>query len=91
MRDAALRAEARRQVAWIHRRELVPKARQSLAATRSAYEKGSVDFLSLIQAERDLREAEIDAARALAQFASDRADLERATGASMESRTDSHD
>jgi outer membrane protein TolC len=80
VRDAALRAEARREIAWIHRRELVPMAQKTLAATRSSYEKGSADFLSLIQAERDLREAEIDAERALALFAADRADLERATG-----------
>lgn len=69
LRDAVRRRD-------LYRDALLPKARQSLAASRAAYEAGDATFLDLIDAERVLLEFELARARAAADLAIGRADLE---------------
>ena len=59
---------------------LVPQARQSLASTRSAYEVGRIDFLSLLDSQVRLLDAELRLARARADKRRAFAMLETASG-----------
>lgn len=68
------RDAARRRA--LYRDTLLPKAGQSLAASRAAYEAGSAGFLELVDAQRVLLEFELAARRATADLLISRADLE---------------
>ena len=86
---AALEARARRAHAALTRAVaeerlletgLVPQARQSLESSRSAYEVGRVDFLSVLDSQVRLLEAELRLARAHADQHLAFAALESAAG-----------
>jgi len=59
---------------------ILPQARASLASATSAYRVGSVDFLTLLDAQVKLYRHELDHHRLLADFAMNVAALERAVG-----------
>jgi outer membrane protein TolC len=59
---------------------LVPQARQSLASSRSGYEVGRIDFLSLLDSQVRLLDAELRLARARADKRRAFAMLESAAG-----------
>jgi outer membrane protein TolC len=83
VREAHLRVEAARKSAALFKGELVPKSRQSVEVSRASYEKDKATFLDLLDAERSLRDVKLDHTRALADYASALADLERAVGADL--------
>lgn len=62
---------------------LVPQARQSLASSRSGYRVGRVDFLSLIDSQVSLLEAELGLVRAAADRRAAFAALEAAAGRTL--------
>lgn len=64
----------------LYRDTLVPKATQSLAVTREAFEAGSVSFTSLIEAQRILLEFQLSADRAFADREIRLAEIEKLTG-----------
>lgn len=78
---ARLRAALERQA--LYEETLLPRARQALEGARSNYEQDRIDFLRLLEAERALRSAELERARAAAQAEAAWADLERAAGGSI--------
>lgn len=83
IRESMLRVqEAARSVA-LFRDRLLPVARQALASARAAYETSLADFLSLIDAQRALRDVAMGQARASADLARRAAELERALGAPL--------
>jgi outer membrane protein TolC len=59
---------------------VVPLAEQSLKAARAAYENREIDFLSLISAERNLRQAKLKHFKALGKLGKSLASLEQAVG-----------
>jgi len=59
---------------------ILPQARTGLASATSAYQVGSVDFLTLLDAQVSLYRNELDYHRLLADFATNLAALERAVG-----------
>jgi outer membrane protein TolC len=59
---------------------LVPQARQSLESNRSGYEVGKVDFLSLVDSQVNLFEAELRLVRAVADRRTAFASLEASVG-----------
>ena len=61
----------------------IPQAEQALRVTESAYETGSVDFLSLIDTVRRIESAHILHVEAGADLAMAMADLERAVGGEL--------
>lgn len=67
-------------VVHLYRNRVLPAARDQLAAARTGFETGAVTMLSLIDAERTLRTAELNHDRALADSFSRRAELDRALG-----------
>ncbi len=72
----------------LYRDTLLPKANQSLQATRQAFEAGEADFLELIDAERVLLEFQLAFERALADHGRGLAEIERLLGGFPESRGD---
>jgi outer membrane protein TolC len=60
---------------------ILPAARDRVEAARAGFSAGRNDFDALIEAERSLRDAELDRERALADLSSRHAELARATGA----------
>ena len=63
---------------------IVPLAEQSLKAAGAAYENREIDFLSLISAERNLRQAKLKHYQALGKMGKSLARLEQAVGITFE-------
>ncbi|MBI4575136.1 MAG: TolC family protein [Planctomycetes bacterium] len=76
-RDAERRAD-------LYGRTLVPKAEESLAAVRRAYETGTAAFTDLVDAERLLLEFRLAWERAVADHETGRAEIERILGRVLE-------
>ncbi len=69
----------------LYRDSLIPKARQSLNVTQTAFESGKKDFLSLIDAQRSLLELELAYERALTNCARYLAQVEMLVGKDFKS------
>jgi outer membrane protein TolC len=84
VRLAAQRAltemEEAHHVLEILREQRLPAARQRVAAARASFEAGRSSFLELIDAQRSLRDAELDVEQATAELSLRQAELERALG-----------
>jgi outer membrane protein TolC len=83
VRDAFLRVEATRRSVVLIQGELLPKSQQSVDVTRSGYETTKASFQELLEAERSQRNVRISYYRALSEYESAVADLERAIGSSL--------
>lgn len=68
----------------ISRDRLVPLAERTVRAARAGYEANRGEFLGLIQSERDLLQARLDADETFAMLNEARADLDRALGEDAE-------
>jgi cobalt-zinc-cadmium efflux system outer membrane protein len=73
-------AEAARKAAAAYRDEILQRASQALERARRAYENNTAGFLDLIDAERMLRDEQIEYFRTLARYQEAVADLRRAVG-----------
>jgi outer membrane protein TolC len=60
----------------------IPQAEQALRVTESAYQTGTVDFLTLIDSVRAIEAVHLEHIEAAGEFEKARADLERAVGGS---------
>lgn len=67
----------------LYRDGLVPKAQQSLNATYTAYQAGKMDFLSVLDAQRQLLDFQLKFERSLATLAIKRAELEMVAGSDL--------
>lgn len=64
----------------LYQNGLIPKAEQTLEVSRQGYESGQLDFINLIDAERQLLEFELNLARAQADHLQQRARLSLQSG-----------
>lgn len=71
--------DAERKIA-LYRDVLIPKAKESIGSTETAFRAGSASFLDLVDAERSLLEFELSFERALANRAQRLAELEMLVG-----------
>lgn len=71
--------DARRQMN-LYKNTLVPKARQSLKANETAFRAGNMDFLSVLDSQRELLQFELSHQRALADHVEAAARLEKLVG-----------
>jgi len=78
--SAAARVEDTHHELEIVENRVVPATEKSLEATRAAYESNRTDFLSLLNAERDLARARLSLYEVRAGYFLALADLERAIG-----------
>ena len=67
----------------LYRDGLVPKAEQSLNAFYTAYQAGEADFLSVLDAQRQLLEFQLQYERSLTNLAKGKAELEVLTGTEL--------
>ena len=64
----------------LYRDAIIPKVKEMLAASETAYQGGSLDFLSLIDAQRTLLKYQLEYERAVAENGKKLAELEMLTG-----------
>ncbi len=74
--------DAGRKIA-LYRDVLIPKAKESIGSTETAFRAGSASFLDLVDAERSLLEFELSFERALANRAQRLAELEMLVGRTL--------
>ncbi len=72
----------------LYRDVLIPKAKESISSTETAFRAGSASFLDLVDAERSLLEFELSFERALANRAQRLAELEKLVGRSLSHKSD---
>lgn len=77
---ARLELKEAHHVANLHESRLLPAARARVDAATVGYETGDNDFSAVIEAERELRQLELDLHQALARLADKRAELQFALG-----------
>lgn len=80
VQTAYARTEAGGQTLRLFIDKLLPAAEDNVSAAVSAYEANKLDFLRLVEAQRQLIELQESQQGALAQYHRDLAELERATG-----------
>lgn len=72
-----------KRAAILYENTIVPLARSSLNSSLAGYKGGKVDFLSVLDNQRELIDARINYYSALAQYEQNLADLERAVGVTL--------
>lgn len=70
-------ADASLRLMNLYETTVLPKARQLVESTRAGYETGSATFLELVEAQRALRDAQLDHYRAMAAHGRARANLDQ--------------
>jgi outer membrane protein TolC len=84
VREASAKLDAAIKTISIYRDGLLPQAEQSFQAAVAAYQTGGVNFNTLLDAQRTIRDVRMDYYRALVDYEQSRADLERAVGKELE-------
>jgi len=84
LQDLFIKVKTSEQLVDIYRSGVLPQAEQSLEAARIGYQAGKVDFLSLIDSERTLRDFQLEYYMALTQFKQYIAELERTVGKELQ-------
>ncbi|MBI3606601.1 MAG: TolC family protein [Nitrospirae bacterium] len=80
VRDAFLKLNTSQSLIDLYRSGIIAQAEQGLESARIAYTTGRTDFLNVIDAERQLRDVRLAADVAVADWAEQRAELERVVG-----------
>jgi cobalt-zinc-cadmium efflux system outer membrane protein len=84
VRDASVKLETFHHHYEIYRDEILPLARQAVAASRNGYESGKNSFADLIAAERTLRDAEAESLTHLADYHAATAELAAVVGVNFD-------
>ena len=67
----------------LYRNIVIPKAREMLAVSETAYQAGTIDFLSLVDAQRSLLQYQLEYEKAVAENAQRLAELEMLAGVQL--------
>jgi outer membrane protein TolC len=70
----------------LYESKILPAAQENVAAARAGYEAGTVDFLRLVEAQRQIIELREKHQMAITEFHRRTAELERAVGDDLQSR-----
>ena len=84
VRETSARLEAAIKSVSIYRDGLLPQAEQSFQAAVAAYQTGGVNFMTLLDAQRTIRDVRMGYYKALVDYEQSRADLERAVGKELQ-------
>jgi outer membrane protein TolC len=84
VREASAKLDAATKAISIYREGLLPQAEQSFQAAVAAYQTGGVNFNTLLDAQRTIRDVRMDYYKALVDHEQSRADLERAVGKELQ-------
>jgi cobalt-zinc-cadmium efflux system outer membrane protein len=85
VQDALIKVQTLHHHFEVYRDEILPLARQTVAATRSGYENAQSNFADLIAAERTLRDAAAESLNHLADYEAALAELAAVVGANFDS------
>jgi len=80
VKEMSAKVEAAMKSIAIYRDGLLPQAEQSFQAAVAAYQTGGVNFMTLLDAQRTIRDVRMGYYKALVDYEQSRADLERAVG-----------
>jgi cobalt-zinc-cadmium efflux system outer membrane protein len=80
LRETSAKVDAAMKAVSIYRDGLLPQAEQSFQAAVAAYQTGGVNFMTLLDAQRTIRDVRMGYYKALVEYEQSRADLERAVG-----------
>lgn len=83
VKGAALQVEAADRMRSLYETSLLPQVELSFDSALKNYQTGRIDFLSLLDAERDLKRTRIEYLRTLAEYQKRVAALERAVGENL--------
>jgi len=89
VREMFLRARAAEKSAAFYKDGLMPQAEQAFGAAVAAYQTGQVNFVTLLDAQRTMRDARLGYYRALVEYEQSIVEMEKAVGATLTSRTGS--
>jgi outer membrane protein TolC len=84
IQDALVEARAAQQLAHMYHDQLQPQAEATLQASVIAYENDKTDFLDLLDSQMTVVDVDLDWFQAVADFDTRLADLELATGTSLD-------
>jgi outer membrane protein TolC len=84
VRDMGTKVQAALRVISIYKDGLLPQAEQSFQAAVAAYQTGGVNFMTLLDAQRTIRDVRMGYYKALVDYEQSRADLERAAGKNLD-------
>jgi cobalt-zinc-cadmium efflux system outer membrane protein len=84
VKDMSAKVEAAMKSVSIYRDGLLPQAEQSFQAAIAAYQTGGVNFITLLDAQRTIRDVRMGYYKALVDYEQSRADLERAVGKELQ-------
>jgi outer membrane protein, heavy metal efflux system len=83
VKDFLVKTDAAEQLITLYKTSIIPQAQQTLESARANYQTGKVEFLTLLDAERALRDFQFEYYRALTVFEQRMAELERAVGTNL--------
>jgi outer membrane protein, heavy metal efflux system len=86
VRELFLKARAAEKSLTFYKDGLLPQAEQSFGAAVSGYQTGQVNFMTLLEAQRTIRDTRLGYYRALVEYEQSIVDLERAAGATLPRR-----
>jgi cobalt-zinc-cadmium efflux system outer membrane protein len=84
VRETSARLNAAMKSVSIYRDGLLPQTEQSFQAAVAAYQTGGVNFMTLLDAQRMIRDVRMGYYKAVVDYEQSRADLERAVGKELE-------
>jgi len=84
VREMSAKVKAAMKSVSIYRDGLLPQAEQAFQAAVAAYQTGRVNFMTLLDAQRTIRDVRMGYYKALVDYEQSRADLERAVGKELE-------
>jgi cobalt-zinc-cadmium efflux system outer membrane protein len=86
VRELFLKARAAEKSLTFYKDGLLPQAEQSFGAAVSGYQTGQVNFMTLLEAQRTIRDTRLGYYRALVEYEQSVVDLEKAAGTTLPRR-----
>lgn len=83
VKDSLVRLQTAERLVNLYKTSILPQARQTVKSTMAGYETNKVDFLTLIDAQRLLKDFQLEYYRALVDYEQSLADLERSVGTDL--------
>ena len=83
VRETFAKVEASRNSLSFYQEGLLPQAQQSYGAAVAAYQTGQVNFMTLLDAQRTIRDTRLGYYKALVDYEQSLADLDRAVGVNL--------
>lgn len=80
VRDLVAKIEAAEKLTALYKTTVIPQAQQTLESARIGYQAGKTEFLALLDAQRAIKDFQLDYHKALTTFEQRMAELERTVG-----------